>query len=155
MTNIVADAVKLAGERLDAWISELRNPARKQTKSILKNADGAQCCLGVLCDIAGMESVREGYRYAYIGPVTGTADYTTQPPACVANSVGMKQNGLLNHPDGEGWVGLRGDSERSLMYLNDSADWTFAQIADLLEANKARVIETVQHFAEKKAAQQA
>lgn len=35
------------------WVEALRSGKYRQAKSILRNKDGAFCCLGVLCDVSG------------------------------------------------------------------------------------------------------
>lgn len=160
MTNPVEDAVKLANERIDAWLAELRNPERKQATGYLKRVDGSQCCLGVLCDIAGMTSVKKTYNdtvEVYLGPVTGRPEYRSNPPKCVANSVGLDTSGQIKHPDGRGVLdvpekdwGDQYDEYRNLISLNDTSRYSFLQIADVIEKNKERMIETVRYHTERK-----
>src|SRR5262245_31380399 len=146
-------AVKLAGERIDAWIAKLRDPAAKQTRGVLRSDDG-QCCLGVLCDVAGLEyrKLGEPGSYEYVGPVAG-GTYQTEPPKCVAHSVGLSTSGNLEG----GWEGVPdaafgdvSEDYQNLVYLNDDTRWSFRQIADLIEKNKDRMIERVRYHAERK-----
>ncbi len=151
MTTTVEDAVKLASERIDAWIAALRDPNRKQAHGVLKSRNGGQCCLGVLCDIAGLKSVRYASGdYHYIGPVRGD-EYYAKPPQCVANSVGIGTRGNLEG----GWDsvadwGRLAPDYHNLMSLNDDLGFNFPQIADVIETNKAKMIEQVRLHAERK-----
>jgi hypothetical protein len=144
-----------ASARIDQWIAELNNPLRKQATSYLKTSDGGQCCLGVLCDIAGLKSQQEMAEgnYSYIGPVTGDG-YVAYPPKCVAASVGLLKEGVLRAK------GEHGEHKRLLLtpdlvakygvqtagdfvQLNDVNRFTFPEIAQVIAFNKETMLEGV------------
>lgn len=103
------------------WIAALREPGRKQGREYL-NVDGAQCCLDVLCEVAGVR-LSNGCR------VYAQGDFSEQVlPFGLADELGMEPGGEpIKTPFG-----------LSLTYLNDREGWTFAQIADELEANEGK-----------------
>lgn len=145
------EKVDLFNQRVDAWLGLLRDPSRKQTTGRLIDADGAQCCLGVLCDVAELQKFtnpdsRSGP--GYIGPVRGDT-YRTNPPTCVANSVGISEAGNLRYgewkfPEGMeiNW-GRIGPSIRNLTSMNDTLKLSFSQIADVIEHNREAMLRGV------------
>lgn len=112
------------------WVDALRNGGYQQGKGCLNNADdGTFCCLGVLCDIAheagitSMESAESvddpyimysygGNKYALPYEVSKWAGLATDDPTLV----------------------IEGGKTFMVSYLNDEEDYTFKQIADLVEA---------------------
>lgn len=109
----------------EKWISALRSGKYKQTKWRLQTHEG-YCCLGVLCDVAMKEGVIDKENYV---PPTKTSE---------ANFDGSVVS--LPHKVQE-WAGLRtpsgawgiGKATEHLTYLNDNADKSFSEIADVLE----------------------
>lgn len=123
-------------ENICKWIAALRSGDYKQGLDNLRSFDDRYCCLGVGCEVAGIEAVWDDenklYRYG------GLAMF---PPAAFYQWLG-----LLIPPDEEitdlndnvvevllptytsdwGW-------EYSLSVLNDDQGYTFDQIADLIE----------------------
>lgn len=39
----------------EEWVTALRSGEYRQGKGFLRNSDDEYCCLGVLCDLAGMQ----------------------------------------------------------------------------------------------------
>lgn len=135
-------------EILAKWLERLRDPNTKQAKGrlrVTKDSDGSQsyCCLGVLCEVAGIPTGRSHtYRDGY-GERTGVyaefvADRSdtsaTALPVSLAEHMDMFVNGATNNGvavriEGKGIVG-------SLVEANDNAGYTFAEIADLIEQNE-------------------
>ena len=110
------------------WLDALRDPARTQGKHVLKNEDGEECCLGVLCDVA----VREGV----IPPATLDKN-------CMGESAyffGAERNYTALPEEIMKWADLsycfpRIDLGRGLFLsdANDRDDYTFEEIATLIE----------------------
>jgi hypothetical protein len=107
----------------EKWLEALRSGEYHQSKNGLYDGVG-YCCLGVLCDIHSKETniqwnpdpnVNGFYRYM--------GDCATLPTALV------EWAGL---PDDNPDV-VVDDSSTSLSELNDSYDYTFTAIADLIE----------------------
>lgn len=106
------------------WIAELRKPELSQGTGLLRDAEGNQCCLGVLCDVA----VKHGIiNPPYINGIDMHYNYDgcgAFPPVTVTGWAEMSSE----NPS----VLYRG-RETSLSHLNDNLRLTFSQIADLIE----------------------
>lgn len=104
----------------NAWIAALREPGRRQGRNKL-NCNGAQCCLDVLCEVAGA-SLENGVR-TYGGDLSSSV-----VPAALAKEFGIDPSGIS-----------RNDFEdASLAELNDDYGWTFLDIAAELENNPGK-----------------
>lgn len=91
------------------WVSALRSGKYKQTTGIMYD-QGAHCCLGVLCEVAGAK--RRGGRFIH-----------------------KRTNGIYLLPEAlRKQVALDGQQESHLTRLNDHGK-TFDQIADYIEKN--------------------
>ena len=114
-----------------AWVAALREEDRKQTTGVLKD-DNGQCCLGVLCEVAGIPAFRSAELdngqslFLYDG-------YNSLAPRVAMEFVGLK--------NGQGFYDLR---EGSLSSDNDGG-CTFAQIADIIESEPAGLFKDVKH----------
>jgi hypothetical protein len=97
------------------WLEALRSGEYKQGREALRTVDNAYCCLGVLCDIVGVEWTF-GARGAY-------------------GHYGDTQK--VAHPDKRVYeaCGLDDSHEGTLVEMNDDAGKTFAEIADWIEVN--------------------
>lgn len=121
------------------WLEELRSGRHEQTRGVLCDADGHKCCLGVLADLA----VREG--------VVESRPVPTHERGLVSGYGESAESHTLP-PEIQEWAGLTSDSPRvsipegveigewklsthepHLTTLNDSAHWSFEQIADVIE----------------------
>lgn len=101
------------------WVIGLRSGEYRQGKSWLKTPDGAYCCLGVLCEIAGI--------LGDDGQVIGTRPSSVGiMPADFAEHMGMTQNGMHRH----------GGSSKQLTIMNDQLGFSFRQIADAIETGE-------------------
>ena len=139
-----------------AWVEALRSGKFKQTKGKLRARNKSFCCLGVACEVAGLPYVYRAGEYTY-----GDAevlevckkddgwlenepeDYysrfsDTDLPRAAREWLGVDGDGKsvrLAQPvevkpedaSGPAWF------EDSLIELNDSYGWSFAQIADAVE----------------------
>ncbi len=123
-------------ERRAKLVAALRSGQYKQTRSQLrKTLPEAYCCLGVACDIFRRdEEIAERFREAFDGtPLDwdGVAflDADTQLPEDVAEYYGFRTQ------EGAFWIdGPAGTDFATLIDLNDSAKKSFAEIADVIEA---------------------
>lgn len=115
-----------------AWVQALRSGDYQQTFGQLQrvaNADESRplgfCCLGVLCELAVAAGVINRYGNPYSSGVEYGMEYTRSSGGLVsAVTKWANLNSTVVIIDGEG---------RSLASINDGRDFTFAQIADLIE----------------------
>lgn len=107
------------------WVEALRSGKYKQGKERLCDKDNNFCCLGVLCDIYLSERNDEWENTSGIDKLCyGLSCY---PPPEVRNWAGLDyRNPHVKVPCGP-------DGTRSLGVLNDDCNYTFEQIADLIE----------------------
>lgn len=96
------------------WIDALRSGKYKQGRGILKTVDGEFCCLGVLCDVYNNE-----------GWVTTSSFYEYN---------GFRFRSSLSY-DISKLFDLTNSIEDVLIYMNDTEEKTFEQIADWIEVN--------------------
>lgn len=108
------------------WIEALRDPATKQARSCLKQADGAMCCLGVGLVVAGVENKQEDnggdYRFTY-----------TDLDGRLNTSTGMPEGSHYN------LLGISPELACALAKANDSGA-SFAMIADFLEKGDSTML---------------
>lgn len=100
------------------WVEALRSGMYTQGKGQLREGD-AFCCLGVLCDIHSKETGTEwsdAGAYCYVGLLSPE----------VQEWAGVTSNG-------GGYIRLNGIGGMSLPTLNDELNYSFEQIADLIE----------------------
>lgn len=97
------------------WLEALRSGKYKQGQKTLQQGDRF-CCLGVLCDVMGVEKAKFGDDdnpgYAFEGSATALI------PSGPADRAGLVE--------GTQWA---------LVDLNDNKGKSFAEIADWIEAN--------------------
>jgi hypothetical protein len=121
---------------IEKWIAALRSGEYAQGSGQLRDSNTGPgrpveyCCLGVLCDVAGLEPDADSDTYM------GNEAY---PPALVVGMLGLD----VSQVDPGERVVLRldddlDDAESSLDHLNDNGR-SFAEIADLIEANGVRI----------------
>ena len=114
-------------ENLRKWIDALRSGEYTQGTRRLRG-DGTYCCLGVLCDVYKKETkegvwiVRPHKLDTFYMFEVGDTQETTKPNAAVLQWLGI--DGLLSIPFYETYT---------LMGINDTLDWSFEMIADVLE----------------------
>lgn len=93
------------------WTAALRSGEYEQGTGTLRDANDRYCCLGVLCDVAGMNWSAMQEEGVYM--VEGCYDY---PPAELIES-----------------VKLTDDRVQTLVSLNDDTRAPFTEIADYIE----------------------
>lgn len=93
------------------WVEALRSGKYKQGRLALYNADSF-CCLGVLCEVMGVEQIDIG------GPAVayGHESNVTMPGADVLERAGLSL-----------------DQARRLAHFNDNRGRSFPEIADYIE----------------------
>lgn len=91
------------------WIAALRSGKYPQARKQLRTVDGRFCCLGVLCEVAGIQRVESPCGYVQNG----------------YGYVGSLPTGLIDDDN----------IESSLVAKNDIAGATFADIADWIDAH--------------------
>ena len=102
------------------WVKALRSGRYKQGKRRLKQ-DDRYCCLGVLCNISKVSKWNKSGSYGRKGDREQSA-----LPECVAEWAGMKTQWGI-YPGSDQMIGLAN--------LNDTQNYTFEQIADIIEKN--------------------
>lgn len=100
------------------WVEALRSGEYKQAHATLKDDHGGYCCLGVLCEIAGLKINAEGTGVL----VKGEIWKNNYDP--IFKLVGGSQK--------SGDCSMRNDGT---MEDHNARKWTFAEIADYIEAN--------------------
>jgi hypothetical protein len=102
------------------WVKALRSGKYEQAQERLLDDNGKMCCLGVLCDIAFDGEWDKEFGAWVMFPDDENLDRTDggELPMSMLDSIGMDLN----------------DQEK-LITLNDEDGFTFAQIADYIEAN--------------------
>lgn len=105
------------------WLGALRDGKRVQGRGRLKNHNGTFCCLGVLCDIY-LES--QGLVWDGVGPKGIISGTEWSLPSFVREWADL--------PVSDPSVIFEEGSPTPLSVLNDKMCMSFAQIADLIEA---------------------
>ena len=122
------------------WIAALRSGEYPQTRRTLHNGDG-YCCLGVLCEVAGLERQKiSAGRYGYVDTDGLEIRYAELPPTFAKQNALRSQGTLLSSKQISRSLGeerahalsSRGGGEESIVWLNDSGA-TFGEIAQLIE----------------------
>lgn len=110
---------KLTSEQVEVrrrWTEALRSGEYPQGKRFL-NKDGRFCCLGVLCEVSGVHKKR------HPDGETMYEGWVAILPGSMAEAAGLCSD--------LGDLGLNGSP--SLTELNDSNDFTFDEIADVID----------------------
>ncbi len=116
---------------LNEWVPALRGGGYKQGQEALKSRYDEEdhfCCLGVACDLLIKKGILPGWvvKNDYDFSVNGEAEYL---PKEAADFIGILKAGpsVDIYPDDE-----FGD-DADLAELNDEHEWSFDQIAGVLE----------------------
>ena len=92
------------------WIEALRSGEYRQARGTLRTQDGRFCCLGVACEISGIDKWEfNGNSYSYDHNYSGMS-------ARVCDHIGFPLSG-----------------QGRLIQMNDNQGATFQEIADYLE----------------------
>ncbi|MDO7847661.1 hypothetical protein Q5H92_14930 [Hymenobacter sp. M29] len=111
------------------WLEALRSGKYTQGKYSLKkeNEEGkvSYCCLGVLCDLAVRQGiVEEEENASYCGEYLFDGEETSLTPK-------LREWAGIETPEAK--IDKPVGPHTSLMALNDSGDYTFPQIAQIIE----------------------
>lgn len=119
------------------WTKALRSGEYKKGRGYLRtnNEDGTQsyCCLGVLCEIAGLNRDEDERHPHY--RIDGISASSTRLPTYLANYLGLGPNtdGIFKEQ-----TEFSGEKYDSLMSINDETTATFSDIADIIEREWAK-----------------
>lgn len=132
-------SIQINKEQFDEWLDALRSGDFKQGYQCLKRMDGGEqshCCLGVLCEVMEYEQIvgTNYVTYLYDGkeasetlPIGNGTDFSTVGflPKCYNWSSEQQQKFDKVSKSG---------SSVSLTELNDSGEFTFKEIAEIIES---------------------
>lgn len=117
----------------EQWTAALRSGDYTQTKSYL-NKDNTFCCLGVLCDLAEkagiVKKTSEGCDEGCC-PVLYTAVDDDGDSSSYALPLAVREWSGINSLEGE--LTHKVDNYACLISINDSGNYTFDDIADIIE----------------------
>lgn len=113
----------------EKWVAALRSGEFKQAQEVLKvedpDTEPRYCCLGVACSLAIREGIEEDW------PDAEFADWDQELPDSIRDWLGLQNNsGTLTEV-------IEGGEH--LIWLNDNANYTFDQIADVIEGGKVKL----------------
>jgi len=116
------------------WVAALRSGEYAQTTEVLRNGNG-YCCLGVLCDLYSRDTGVEWYVPNDYDDCTmhghdGTLPMEVRLWAQIPHDVGAYVAVSKSYDEGEDTIV---DHSLSLTELNDSWEYNFHQIADVIE----------------------
>ncbi len=115
------------------WVKRLRSGKYEQGKYYL-SAGGCHCCLGVLCEIATEQKIIKKFS---VKEESGLADSFGEDEDSTLSALPthkvIEWAGLNVNFGGVPFVSVH-DVETELTELNDKLDYSFKQIADLVEA---------------------
>ena len=100
------------------WLEALRSGGHERGKTYLKSEDNRFCCLGVLCDIVDNKA------WVWDEPSYEWKGHTGALPESIRAEVGLTDAGEFKTPI---------EGNYSLASLNDSGNYSFAEIADIIE----------------------
>jgi len=125
--------------KLQLILKALRDTKNKQTKRTLQD-DKGYCCLGLMCKVAEDNGVKLNYAFG-----TFISGHSLIDQLEVENWTGLHRLGFfdidtvffkdnVNHK-------IMGIAPNSLANLNDTSNFTFAEIADFIEDNWKHLFE--------------
>ena len=108
------------------WLEALESGKYKQGMGRLRcSGDNKYCCLGVLCEVAGLEYAPENSSYFFPGPDGVKTLYTGYLPPKFAESIGLRSDQARL---ARSWA-ISGERYGTLTGANDSGEVSFAEIA--------------------------
>lgn len=110
---------------LDDWTTALRSGDYRQGVGWLRTDDDEFCCLGVACEVLGLESRNQDGKYRYY---VGTESSPAYLPPSIAQAIEYAYPHLV-----EGNLEL---NVPSLIYYNDNEGFDFSQIADVIDERR-------------------
>lgn len=123
------------------WIDALRSGQYKQGQKKLRDGD-AFCCLGVLCDISGLD------KWEYCPNAASYMGFDSIPNRKVLEAAGVRADRIDDRDNTSQFgrscsISLKGLPYRykTIHELNDLGEVTFDDIADLLEKHQDEIFE--------------
>lgn len=114
------------------WIAALRSGEYRQGRGWLKTEDDSYCCLGVLCELAVQDGIiRPTIKRDDLWWFDGT-DTKLLPTPVIR---------WAELPDNSDVDAVHGGVHNSLAELNDIGEYSFAQIADVIEDSLAHELQ--------------
>lgn len=107
----------------EKWVDALRSGNYKQGKSKLRNADNTFCCLGVLCDVVNPKPWQQ-----YSDNSWSYQSNVEILPSDLYLAAGITCTGDLKK-----LVHVGSTTYLTLAQMNDSGNFSFQQIADIIE----------------------
>lgn len=100
------------------WIADLRANPHLQGREALRTKDGKFCCLGRLCEVAGILFDQDRWAFGEIDEIGDKDWFNEELPSFVLNKLELDPT-----------------SGGELMEMNDHENLTFPEIADWIERN--------------------
>lgn len=117
----------MLNENAQKWVAALRSGEYKQGRCALRLLDDSYCCLGVACDISGLGEWEHDYDHRIYRVGEHEAQDSLLPETV------------------RRWLGLRTASGRfspvDALYVRNDKGHSFAEIADLIEAEPPGLFE--------------
>lgn len=123
----------MSNEQVKQWVAALRSDEYKQGFGALHEGDGF-CCLGVACDVAIKLVPDSGFWRLAIKPPLCRYEFSDQSGDHTTGQLTQDIEDFFGLDDPEGylpWADRDGDIP-SLIDLNDSRQFSFQQIADVI-----------------------
>jgi hypothetical protein len=131
---------RLTQTQLTNWTTALRSGFYSQGQRHL-NQHNRFCVMGVLCETLHGLLIKkpfDGHTFSYEETASSTPGYTSSFPKALGHFFGVGTNGTLPTPvlipDPEIPHRVYRQEYSSLMDLNDRANYSFEQLADLIES---------------------
>ena len=119
-------------EFIKRWISALRSGKYSQGRVYLESSTGEMCCLGVACNLLAEDGILQKRlnlsAYEFFAPDSGMSSMSSLPPAA-QKYVGFEDDDRHEASGGP----IDHDGYTQLWQLNDMAEMTFDEIADVME----------------------
>ncbi len=113
-------------EAQETWLNELETTDKKQGRSLLRSITNRYCCLGVACEVLGLQAEKRHWAYSYEG-----SEHLL--PSSVQNKLMIRvYDGRFDESEVYKHKGLK---VYSLVGMNDSCQFTFKDIATFIREN--------------------
>ena len=128
---------KLKPEIKQLWLAALRSGDYKQAQGVLRNPSNAMCCLGVLCNLHAQAHPK--IAAAQDDPTVYMGDSSLPPEDVMKWAFDVKDHDCINYhvEFREDGIDDRGrtthNGATTLVELNDSREYSFKQIANVID----------------------
>jgi len=124
------------------WVDALRSGDYKQgRRALYDGVTDSFCCLGVACDLFAKENPTEGRWRDDEFVVSGIDSSRASLPRPVADWLGMKREPKFAYLQ-NAYARYGPDSGQNLVQDNDTRRFTFAEIANTIEARQKELFNT-------------